>query len=102
MTDNKDQIIDLFRDDNSETESMRNFIFGSLISCESNETEEDCLGNIEALEKIRNALVGVPEAAKSYERTLELIDILKEEKVAVQTNGIYAPFDTLGVGKMPQ
>lgn len=40
----------------------------------------DRLGNIEAWEKIRNALVGVPEAAKSYERTLELIDILKEEK----------------------
>ena len=60
MIDNKDQIIDLFRDDNSETEIMRNFIFGSLISCESNETEEDCLGNIQALEKIRNALVGVP------------------------------------------
>ena len=80
MIDNKDQIIDLFRDDNSETEIMRNFIFGSLISCESNETEEDRLGNIEALEKIRNALVGVPEAAKSYERVLELIDILKEEK----------------------
>ena len=80
MIDNKDQIIDLFRDDNSETEIMRNFIFGSLISCESNETEEDCLGNIEALEKIRNALVGVPEAAKSYERVRELIDILKDEK----------------------
>jgi len=80
MTDNKDQIIDLFRDDNSETESMRDFIFGSLISCESNETEEDRLGNIGALEKIRNALVGVPEAAKSYEQVLELIDILKEEK----------------------
>lgn len=41
MTDNKDQIIDLFRDDNSETEIVRNFIFGSLISCESNETRED-------------------------------------------------------------
>lgn len=40
----------------------------------------DRLGNIEAWEKIRNALVGVPEADKSYERTLELIDILKEEK----------------------
>lgn len=51
MTDNNDQIIDLFRDDNSKTESMRNFIFGSLISCESNETEEDRLGNIGALGK---------------------------------------------------
>lgn len=40
----------------------------------------DRLGNMGALEKIRNALVGVPEADKSYERTLELIDILKEEK----------------------
>ena len=80
MTDNKDQIIDLFRDDNSETESMRDFIFGSLISCESNETEEDRLDNIGALEKIRNALVGVLEAAKFYEQVLELIDILKEEK----------------------
>ena len=38
------------------------------------------MGNIGALEKIRNALVGVPEAAKSYEQVLELIDILKEEK----------------------
>ena len=80
MIDNKDQIIDLFRDDNSETEIMRNFIFGSLISCESNETEEDRLGNIGALEKIRNALVGVPEAAKSYERILELIEILQKEE----------------------
>lgn len=66
---------------------MRNFIFGSLISCESNETEEDRLGNIEALEKIRNALVGVPETAKSYERVLEFIDILKEEKITVRTDG---------------
>lgn len=65
---------------------MRNFIFGSLISCESNETEENRLGNIEALEKIRNALVRVPETAKSYERVLELIDILKEEKTAVRTD----------------
>lgn len=80
MTDNKAQIINLFRDDNAETETMRNFILGSLISCVSNETEEDRLGNIEALEKIRNALVGVPEAAKSYERVRELIDILKDEK----------------------
>lgn len=44
------------------------------------------MGNIGALEKIRNALVGVPEAAKSYERVLELIDILKE-KTAVRTDG---------------
>ena len=51
MTDNKDQIINLFRDDNAETETMRNFILGSLISCENNETEEDRLGNIGALEK---------------------------------------------------
>lgn len=78
MTDNKDQIINLFRDDNAETETMRNFILGSLISCENNETEEDRLGNIGALEKIRNALVGVPEAAKSYQRILELIEILRK------------------------